>query len=215
MGIDKEIINTIQHNNKMVPEYPLCNQDKCVFRTLSSGKKDELKDLQAALRIALFKGSGICYMDRERCYQRGIYFEIGGTAMIPIEIGSEDSEGGKLLDKVLYRMIAIEKDGNLDNEEEGYPSGYGRNMNNLQGLCEMAKRAITHFEAIGSAQNYDKACVLEALREVKRVIELIREWYLPNIMMTRAFSPMAFEPEEVVRMIQKKGSDANPNPNQA
>lgn len=197
----------------MIPEYPLCDHDKKVFHTLSSGKKDELKELQSALHSALFTGTGVCQMDGNCRVQRGFHFEISGSVMIPIEIRAENPEGGKLLDKILYRMIAIEKDGNLDEGEE-YPSGYGPNMNNLQGLFEMTKRAITHFEAAADLSKiYDKACVLESLREIKRVIELIREWYLPNIMMTRAFSPMAFEPEEVVRMIQKKGSD--PNPNQA
>ncbi len=169
----------------MPTDYPLTREDKQTFRTLSNVERGKLKDLQIALQSALITGNGVCRMDGKRCTQRGIHYEIGGTAVVPIEIYPEDPVGSDLLSKILYRMIDIENDG--DDDEEDYPRGYGRNAANLRGLVEMTDQAIHHFEVAESSRNYDKGCVLASLHEMKRVIELILEWYQVNILKLPAF----------------------------
>ncbi len=123
-------------------------------------------------------------MDGERKVQCGIHCEIGGAAVIPIEIYAEDPEGSNLLSKILYRMIEIEKDGTMDEGEE-YPSGYGRDAANLRGLLEMVSNALTHFEgmaAAGPSRIYDRSCAIGSLYEMNRMIEEIIRWYNTNIL---------------------------------
>ncbi len=170
--------------HRLPADYPLTDADQRLFGALSAEKKSQLTDLQIALQKALLHGRGSCMMGSERKAQRGIHCEIGGTAVIPIEIYAEDPEGSNLLSKILYRMIEIEKDGTMDEGEE-YPSGYGPKAVNLLGLYEMVNRAITHFEGIaaaGPSRIYDRSCAIGSLYEMKRVIEEIIRWYNTNIL---------------------------------